>query len=360
MAAVSVPNRLAEMKAHLPARATTLVPVAEPDYRTCAAAGITALQRWYDPVSGLWRGIGWWNCANALTAVIRYTGLTGDNRHAGVIATTFTAAQREHAGFVNDYYDDNGWWALAWVAAFDVTRDRRYLDAAQAIFARNTAGWTGACGGGLIWHTKSTYKNAITNELFLVLAALLHQRVPAGGYLTWAQREWEWFSASGLIGPDGLVNDGLTAACQNNGATTWTYNQGVILGGLAALFEITSDRGYLTRGEAIAAAAIGRLARQGILAEPCEASAAGCDGDQAHFKGIFVRYLHDFWRQSRQPAHRAFILANAGSLWARGQNTAGQFGLRWAGPFDRADAARQGSALDVLIAAAALARWRDE
>jgi predicted alpha-1,6-mannanase (GH76 family) len=82
--------------------------------------------------------------------------------------------------------------------------------------------------------TTSGYKNAITNELFLTLAVLLHQRNPAGGYLTWAQREWDWFSSAGLIGPDGLVNDGLTAACQNNGGTTWTYNQGVILGGLAA------------------------------------------------------------------------------------------------------------------------------
>jgi predicted alpha-1,6-mannanase (GH76 family) len=328
--------------------------VAEPDYRTCAAAGITALQRWYDPASGLWRGTGWWNCANALTAVIRYTKLTGDDSHAGVIATTFAAAQRRHAGFGNDYYDDNGWWALAWVAAFDVTRASRYLDAARAIFARNTAGWTGTCGGGLYWHAASSYKNAITNELFLTLAALLHQRVPAGGYLTWAQREWEWFSSSGLIGPEGLVDDGLTAACQNNAGPAWSYNQGVILGGLAALFEITGDPGYLARGDAIAGPAIGRLAPYGILAEPCEASAAGCDEDQVQFKGIFVRYLYDFWRQSRDPAYRAFILANAGSLWARSQNAAGQFGLRWAGPFDRAGAARQSSALDALIAAAAL------
>jgi predicted alpha-1,6-mannanase (GH76 family) len=327
--------------------------VAEPDYRNCAAAGIAALQRWYDPASGLWRGTGWWNCANALTALIRYTKLIGDDCHVGVIATTFDAARRQHADFINDYYDDNGWWALAWVAAFDVTRDTRYLDAARTIFARNTAGWSGACGGGLIWHTTSTYKNAVANEVFLTLAALLHQRVPAGGYLTWAEREWEWFSSSGMIGADGLINDGLSAACRNNAGPTWTYNQGVILGGLAALSEITGDRGYLTLGEAIADAAISRLAPHGILAEPCEAAAAGCNGDQAQFKGIFVRYLHDFWRQSRQPAYRAFILANARSLWARGRNSAGEFGLRWAGPFDRADPARQSSALEALIAAAA-------
>jgi predicted alpha-1,6-mannanase (GH76 family) len=288
--------------------------VAESDYRARATGGIATLQRWYRPRTGLWAGTGWWNSANALTVVIRYARLTGDDRCANVIATTFTAAQSQHAKFVNTYYDDNAWWALAWIAAFDLTRESRYLEAARTIFARNTTAWDHSCGGGLRWHAKSTYKNAITNELFVTLAALLHQRNPGGGYLTWAQRGWEWFSARGFIGPAGLVNDGITLACQNNGATTWTYNQGVILGGLAALSEITGDRGYLTQGEAIAAAALRRLAPGGILAEPCESGAA-CDEDQAQFKGIFVRYLYDFWRHSRRPGYRGFILANANSVW---------------------------------------------
>lgn len=72
--------------------------MADPDYRTCAKAGAGALQRWYNPATGLWRGTGWWNSANALTAVVRYTKLTGDGSHAGVAATTFTAAQHQHAG----------------------------------------------------------------------------------------------------------------------------------------------------------------------------------------------------------------------------------------------------------------------
>jgi predicted alpha-1,6-mannanase (GH76 family) len=337
----------------------------DPNYRANAAAGITALQHWYNPSTGLWNGVQWWNSANALTAVIGYTKLTGDSSHAGAIGTTFTAAQRQHANFVNSFYDDNGWWGLAWVAAFDLTRESRYLAMARTIFARNVAGWDDTCRGGLWWNTAKTYKNAITNELFLTLAAKLHQRTPGdhGSYLTWAQREWEWFSSSGLIGASGLVNDGLTPACQNNGQTTWTYNQGVILGGLAAMFEITGDRDYLTHGESIANATLAQLApaapvtavTPGILAEPCEATEAGCDGDQAQFKGIFVRNLYEFWLQSHQHAYRAFILSNATSIWGHGRNAHHQFGLRWAGPFDRGDATRQTSALDALTAAVALA-----
>ncbi|HVT70849.1 MAG TPA: glycoside hydrolase family 76 protein [Trebonia sp.] len=326
-----------------------------PDYRARAASAVAVLQqRWYSRRTGLWRTAGWWNSANALTAVIRYARCTGDQSYLGVIGNTFAAARRRHRGYVNTFFDDNGWWALAWVAAYDLTGDRRYLAAAQTIFAHNLGGWDGACGGGLWWNEDRRYKNAITNELFLTLAALLHQRAPDGQhYLDWALREWEWLRASGLIGPSGLVNDGLTAACANNDGTTWTYNQGVILGGLAALYEITGDDGYLRQGEVIADAALRLLAGPGgILAEPCERSR--CDGDQTQFKGIFVRYLHDFWRCGGQPAYRAFILVNAASVWDRARSPAGQFGLRWAGPFDQADASRQTSAADVLTAAAAV------
>jgi predicted alpha-1,6-mannanase (GH76 family) len=155
-------------------------------------------------------------------------------------------------------------------------------------------------------------------------------------------------------------NDGLTPECANNGGTTWTYNQGVILGGLAALFEITGDRAYLEQGESIAAAVLSRLATPpwadppGVLVERCEQAAVGCNGDQAQFKGIFVRFLYDFWLRSRRPAYRSFILANARSLWENDKNTDDEFGLHWTGPFDQADAARQSSALDALNVAAAL------
>ncbi len=330
----------------------------ELDFRAAAAAGVTALQRWYVPSTGLWRSTGWWNAANALTAVIGYTRVTGDQSFAGVIDTTFSRAPRKYADFVNSYYDDNGWWGLAWVAAYDLTGDPRYLGAARTIFAATAAGWDDTFGGGVWWSRDRNYKNAIPNELFLTLAARLHQRGPGpdNEYLAWAEKTWAWFSASGMIGPGGLVSDGLTADGHSNNGTTWTYNQGVILGGLAALHEISGDPAYLEHGAAIADAALAALTRPpGILTEPHEATTRKRDKDRPQFKGIFVRNLHDFHQVSPRPAYRDFILRNARSIWDRDRNGRAQFGLHWDGPFDRADAARQSSALDVLIAAASLA-----
>jgi predicted alpha-1,6-mannanase (GH76 family) len=337
--------------------------VAERDYAAQASAGIQALQRWYRPRTGRWQTAGWWNAANALTAVINYTQYTGDQRYLGVVERTFLAAQRRHRDFIVRFYDDNGWWGLAWVAAYDLTGDDRYLAAARTIFANLVTGWDSTCGGGVWWNTDRKYKNAISNELFLLLAARLHQRCASDhdSYLDWARREWEWFDASGLIGADGLVNDGLTAGCENNGGVTWTYNQGVILGGLAALHEITGETAYLARGETIADAALSLLTSPaaavtaGILAEPGESATARTDGDRPQFKGVFVRNLYDFYRQRPRPAFREFILRNARSIWDNNRNPKNQLGLHWAGPFDRADACRQSAAVDALNAAVPLA-----
>jgi predicted alpha-1,6-mannanase (GH76 family) len=336
---------------------------AERDYGAQASAGMEALQRWYRPHTGRWRTAGWWNAANALTAVMGFIRYTGDQRYLGVIERTFLAAKRWRPDFIVSFYDDNGWWGLAWVAAYDLTGDDRYLAAARTIFANLVTGWDDTCGGGVWWNTDRKYKNAISNELFLTLAARLHQRCASDSddYLDWALREWEWFQASGLIGANGLVNDGLTAECQNNGGVTWTYNQGVILGGLAALYEITRQTAYLTQGEAIADAALSLLASPvsavipGILIEPGEPATAPKDGDRPQFKGVFMRNLYDFYQQSPRPAYREFMLANARSIWDNDRNQKNQFGLHWAGPFDRADACRQSAALDALNAAVPLA-----
>jgi hypothetical protein len=81
---------------------------------------------------------------------------------------------------------------------------------------------------------------------------------------------------------------------------------------------------------------------------------AGRRGDGSQFKGVFMRNLFDFYRHSGRPAYRDFVLRNARSIWGNSRNAKNQFGVRWTGPFDIADASRQSSALDVLNAAAGL------
>lgn len=331
-----------------------------PNYAQQSADGVRTLQQWYVRSTGLYAApSGWWNAANVMTVLANYSRVTGSRQYLPILANTFKRASSSQntTNFLNSYDDDEGWWALAWIDAYDLTGKRAYLTMAETIFANMAGEWdTTTCGGGIWWKKPADYKNAIANELFLSVAAFLANRTAgtaSARYLAWAQKEWTWFHASGMINPQHLVNDGLNStnphACTNNGATTWTYNQGVILGGLVELAKAEHDPTLLPQAEAIANAAIAHLTVNGILVDR-----AVSGGDAPQFKGIFVRNLMALYAAAPDPRYKSFVDANASSIWSNDQGPNHQFGALWQGPFDSADATRQTSALDALIAAAVM------
>ena len=316
-----------------------------------AAAGIATLQQWYQWPTGLWKTTGWWNAANGITVLVRYSKLSGSAEYRPAIANTFH--RNAHGSFLNEYYDDEGWWALAWAGAYDWSHDPRYLATAEKIFADMAGGWDNTCGGGIWWKKDRHYKNAIANELFLStaahLATLTTDSTQRANHLDWAKREWQWFAASGMINAQNLINDGLDSNCHNNGKTVWSYNQGVILGGLAALSKQTADAAVLDRAHSIATAAMAHLAGpDGIVHDPCEPD---CGADGTQFKGIFARNLAALNSASPDPTFRAFLQTNANSIW-RNQSPDHQVGVLWSAPSAQRNAATQISALDAILSAA--------
>jgi predicted alpha-1,6-mannanase (GH76 family) len=321
-----------------------------------AAAGMAALQIFYSSSTGLWKTTGWWNSANALETTIDYSMVTNTDTYRSVISNTFE--KQKKTKFLQQWmYDDDGWWALAWIKAYDLTGEKRYLEMAKTIFKDMKTGWDSTCGGGMWWKKNRTYKNAITTQLFLTVAVRLHQRTEndggKGSYLDWAKRSWNWFKRSGMINRENLINDGLNSRCRNNGKETWTYNHGVIVGGLVDLYKSTNDPKYLEEANKIAKAAIRKLAPKGLLREACEPH---CGGDGSQFKGIFVRNLSYLYQTTRDSQYKRFILRNADAVWWQSRNQANQVGLSWGNKFDKADASRQSAAIDVLNAATSIKR----
>jgi predicted alpha-1,6-mannanase (GH76 family) len=313
------------------------------DFNADTTAAVTAMQQWYNG-SGLWNTTGWWNAANCVDALEYDIMANNATNYLATLQNTFNL--NSGGNFLNNAYDDEGWWAEAWIRAYDLTGNVNYLNMAKTIFANMETAWDDHCGGGLWWSSDRTYKNAIPNELFLLVAIRLHQRTPGdggpGSYFEWATNEWNWFKNSGMINAQNLINDGLTTDCLNNGQTTWTYNQGVILGGLTDLYKVTGNTNYLAEAETIANAAIANLTSAGdVLEEPCN-----CTGPNApQFKGIFVRNLACLYDEDHNPAYFNFLSANAHSVWFNDRDSSNQLGMYWTGPFDSADAMRQSSAI---------------
>lgn len=323
------------------------------ELRARARAGMQVLQGYYDQASGLYNGNEWWRGANMLEDAIDFSRELGDGRYLDTIDNTFE--KNKESGFINEYYDDEGWWALAWVRAYDLTHDPKYLSMAKAIFDDIKASWDpNHCGGGVYWKKETEAKTSISNELFIVLAARLHLRTPGdtgpNSYLDWAQRSWAWFEASGLIGANHQVIDGLDFdTCGPGWDAAFTYNQGVILGGLVDLWRATGDGSLLDSATQIADATIElQTTPDGVLIE------AECDpkcgsGDGTTFKGVFARNVAYLYEATALPRYRAFLLRQSDAIWQKNRSAMNQLGLNWQGPFDQADAARQAAALDAVI-----------
>lgn len=312
---------------------------------------VSILARDYDPSNGLWKTEGWWNAANTVTALGDAAALDPEIKTQQTLSHTFKQAQKKKPLFRNEFYDDEGWWALAWIQAYDLTHQRRYLAMSESIFQDMSAGWDDTCGGGIWWKKDRHYKNAIANELFLSVAAHLANRAfgkSRAPYQAWAQREWTWFESSGMINGESLVNDGLTPDCKNNGKNTWTYNQGVLLGGLVELSKATGDRSYRQKADCIASAAIQKLSdADGILHDKTEPD---CSADSVQFKGIFMRNLGQLQQDSPSETYASFLRSNGEAIWSKARNGDQGFACSWSGPPRNDGAAALTSALDALIA----------
>lgn len=369
-------------------------------YTSQAIEGIKTLNSdWYNIKTGIWDDA-WWNSGNALTTLADFASLrlkeANDLNIGGYLRNTFINAQktnvqtvksllangmvsstycldynggcmakREFLGkrgfddFINEFYDDEGWWALGLIRAFDVSGDREYIQAAVDIFNDMETGKGTPCGGGIFWNKDRKYVNAIANELYLSVAASLASRIPENpSYRQIAVDQWTWFKQSGMINEKNLINDGLDGNCKNNGLQTWSYNQGVVLGGLAELAKLTGDIKYIEAAVPIAKAAIEELSnKNGILVETdkCELRDGHCGHDGQQFKGIFIRNLRYLNDVAPHQEFKDFILRNADSIWANDKDGANHLGVAWTGPYIAATGPTQSSALDALVAAIAVA-----
>lgn len=327
------------------------------DVLTAAQDGMQTLMGSYSSSTGL-IGNSWWQSAVALSTLMTYQQATGDTSYAYAISTAFN--DNKSGNFEDSYMDDTGWWGVAWLQAYQITGNTQYLQMAETDANYIHQYWDSTCGGGVWWTTAKSYKNAIPNELFLELTAGLHNAISGDTtYLSWAKAEWSWFSGSGMINSSYLINDGLTSSCANNGDTTWTYNQGVILAGLTQLYEATGTSSLLTTAQDIANAAILNLNVNGTgaLNEPC----TSCGTDAQSFKGIFVRGLKELATTLNTQRYASFFENQVNSIIPNDTDSGHQMGFLWQGPVsdpntfnDGLTSYSQASAEDALVAGLSL------
>jgi len=222
--------------------------------------------------------------------------------------------------FLNNYYDDMEWQALACLRAYEVTREAEYKNTATLLWDDIKLGWNEQQGGGIAWRKdQRSYKNTPANAPAAILAARLYLLDRNPEDLAWAQKIYNWQKAKLVDPANGAVWDGINREGNNQIDKDWrfTYNQGTFIGAGVALYRATQQTGYLDDANRTAAYVLNdtQLSPGGILKD--EGS-----GDGGLFKGILVRYLTILATEPAVSAtnranYVSFLKFNGESLYAK-------------------------------------------
>ncbi|MDD4868176.1 MAG: glycoside hydrolase family 76 protein [Mycobacterium sp.] len=235
---------------------------------------------------------------------------------------------RNKFSWINDYYDDMAWLALALerAARSAGVQRRRALPKLQHQFLD---AWVPEDGGGIPWRKQDQFFNAPANGPAGIFLARYGDR------LRRAQQMADWIDRT-LIDPEThLVFDGIKAGSLVR--AQHTYCQGVVLGLETELAARTHDDRHPPRVHRLIAAVGEHLAPSGVLR-----GAGG--GNGGLFGGIAARYLalvattlpgDSAEAIAARETARAIVLSSAKSAWDGRQTVDG---LPLFGPFWDRDA----------------------
>ncbi len=265
----------------------------------------------------------YWPQAHALDVVIDAYNRTGNNLYLATINDWFDGVKAKNGNsFLNVFYDDMEWNALAMLRAYKATNQERYKTAAIEVWNDIKTGWNDQGGGGIAWKKDQLYsKNACSNGPACILAARLFQQFGNNTARQWALKIYNWKKEFLFNPANGAVYDNLNARTgETNTSWIFTYNQGTFLGSALELYKITGEKPYLNDAVKAADYTLNSLVNSSDQILKSEGN-----GDGGLFKGIFIRYftqliLHPDLNEATKKRYLAFMKHNAETLWRKGTN----------------------------------------
>jgi hypothetical protein len=192
-----------------------------------------------------------------------YLDLNNSGAPEGIYTSTLAAFDGTVAPPVGPggakYYDDNDWIGIELARHYEKTRNAGALGYAQGIMAFEIAGFSTdlslACPGGIPFSNgiDNTDRNTITTAPAAELAVQLYKITGDVQYLQFAETAYNWVRSC-LLRPNNLYADHIRPHGVVD-STFWSYNQGVMIGAGALLYQATGNSGYLYQARQTAQAA---------------------------------------------------------------------------------------------------------
>ena len=152
---------------------------------------------------------------------------------------------------VNAFFDDNGWWGLAFFDAYTATHNRGLLlDAIRAFRFIQRAGWARGAGGGIWWDTAHEKKTSEPLAAEVLLGAELYGVTHARTYLAESLKLLRWADHNSWNAERGLYQRNETDD------TVMNYVEGMMIGGHVALCRVLHRPVYCRKAEQLAVASM--------------------------------------------------------------------------------------------------------
>jgi hypothetical protein len=209
------------------------------------------------------------------------------------------------------WFDDNGWWGLAFMNAYRATGTRRYLkDAERALHYIARVGWDPQTGG-IWWNTQHPYKAGEALASGTLLAVLLYEQTHSAFALAQAHRFLGWADSSGFSPADRLY------AASNLSPTPIDYIEGPLIYAQAALCRASSTQALCDRAEQLKATALSRF---GYLLD-----------FSPQYDAIYLQWMLALYALDGDRSLYALAADNARNAQSRALNTEGLYLLSWNG-----------------------------
>lgn len=244
-------------------------------YRNLADRGFKNAQRlwfnkrlhWYNdrlnshkrfPLATIWSLVPLFETANALAIA--------DHSHAHVATVRKIAAGAEkyfdramhgYGPYKGDrgketvWFDDNGWWGVAFVDAWRATGNRRYLKDADRAF-RFVARYGWASNGGMWWNTRHPYRSGEALAADSLLGAWLYRATHNRYYLQQVDK-WTAWADQHMASSDGLYG------IKDTDSSPVSYVEGPQIEAHQLLCEATGEQSRCDRTEQLADTAYDRI-----------------------------------------------------------------------------------------------------
>ncbi|HEX3452557.1 MAG TPA: glycoside hydrolase family 76 protein [Solirubrobacteraceae bacterium] len=217
----------------------------------------------------------------------------------------------DRAANTETWFDDNGWWGLAFVNAYRATGAKRWLnDAQRALGYIAAAGWD-PHSGGIWWNTTHPFKSGPALASDTLLATLLYQQTGSAADLALARRFLAWANSSGFSPPDALYAD------SNVNSTPIDYVEAPLIYAQALLCRLTSTPSQCALAEQLKATALRRF---GYLLD-----------FSPQYDAIYLQWMLALYALDGDRTLYQLAVDNARDAETRAHNAAGLYLLSWNG-----------------------------